>query len=335
MKREYRVLGRQLVVGLFLACSALSSQAFAAGNPAAEALFERGRSFMAEQKYAEACAAFEASQELEVGIGTLLYLGSCYEKQNKVATAWATFREAQALAASRQDDREELALQRIKALEPRISHIVLNVRDDNRVDGLEVKIDRQKIPAGVWGASIPIDAGKRVVEITAPGRKPHRAEITIASDGETFDFQIPLLEPLPKSAPASAEPVHTPSNVVSDRPLNRGGTQRTVGWSMGGVGLAALVAGSVLGIQAKRKNDDSKAECPREVELCSPKGVALRDDARGYAVGSNIAFAVGGGLLATGFVLLLTAPSNTNSTALTLRPSALGTGADMSLRGAF
>jgi hypothetical protein len=43
--------------------------------------------------------------------------------------------------------------------------------------------------------------------------------------------------------------------------------------------------------------------------LCTQRGVDLREEAESYALGSTIGFAAGGGLVITGLVLLLTAPS--------------------------
>ncbi len=45
---------------------------------AAEALFSEGRSLSAKGRYAEACPKFEASQQLDPGLGTMLNLAECY-----------------------------------------------------------------------------------------------------------------------------------------------------------------------------------------------------------------------------------------------------------------
>src|SRR4051812_16548065 len=75
--------------------------AFADGatdRPEAEALFDQGRRLLAAGNYAAACPKLEASNRLDPGIGTMLNLGDCYEKNGQTASGWAAFREAAAAA---------------------------------------------------------------------------------------------------------------------------------------------------------------------------------------------------------------------------------------------
>src|SRR4051794_20217691 len=61
---------------------------------AAESLFDQGRDAMRKSDFARACGLLERSQKLDPAVGTLLYLGECYERSGRTASAWATFREA-------------------------------------------------------------------------------------------------------------------------------------------------------------------------------------------------------------------------------------------------
>src|SRR5215510_1523736 len=74
-----------------------------AESQAAEALFRQAKSLMAQGQYGEACEKFSASQSLEPGLGTLLFLGDCYEHAGRFASALSTFAEARKFAQSRGD----------------------------------------------------------------------------------------------------------------------------------------------------------------------------------------------------------------------------------------
>src|SRR3954468_8607529 len=80
----------------FVFVSSIATSAFAQDNSRAQALFDDGRRLMNEGHFAEACPKLAASQKLDPGAGTLMNLATCYEKNNQLASAWATFKEAAA-----------------------------------------------------------------------------------------------------------------------------------------------------------------------------------------------------------------------------------------------
>src|SRR5262249_6268917 len=97
---------------------------------------------------------------------------------------------------------------------------------------------------------------------------------------------------------------------------SRGGTQRTVGIIVGGVGVVGVVVGSLFGLKAKSKNDQSKDDCkPSAPNDCSAAGVNLRNQALDAAKVANVGLIVGGVALATGVVLFFTAPSGKSESA--------------------
>ena len=79
----------------FVACSlALSSPARSQSLDrvaAAEALFEQGRTLVEAGQLADACPRFLASQQLDPGVGTLLWLADCYALTGRRAQAEALF----------------------------------------------------------------------------------------------------------------------------------------------------------------------------------------------------------------------------------------------------
>src|SRR5262252_9083843 len=97
-------------------------------EPAARALFMEGRKLAASGDYTRACAKFEASYQLDPGIGTNFNLADCYEHTGRIASAWTRFLEvAAATRLANQPERERIARARAGALEPRLAHLVVNV----------------------------------------------------------------------------------------------------------------------------------------------------------------------------------------------------------------
>src|SRR5437899_11188432 len=100
LRSATRATALALVVSMVSMVS-IGSPAFAQSGSvivAAEALFEQGRELMTAQKFSDACPKFADSQKLDPKSSTLLNLANCYEKAGRSATAWATYREAAALA---------------------------------------------------------------------------------------------------------------------------------------------------------------------------------------------------------------------------------------------
>src|ERR1044071_7524440 len=118
-----RRVGYLWFVAAFVATSPIRAQS-ASDKATAEALFGEGRRLMAQANYRDACPKFEASLKLDPGVGAMLNLADCYEKNGQTASAWAEFLEASSaarVAGSR--DREELARSRAAALEPKLSRL--------------------------------------------------------------------------------------------------------------------------------------------------------------------------------------------------------------------
>lgn len=283
----------------------------------AEALFSAGRDLMAAGKFDEACAKFEASQKLDAGLGTLLYLADCYERANRLASAWATFKEAESIAMGRNDQsRAQIAKDRYTKLEPRLTKVVIKVADGNDAETV-VKHHGHVVPRESWGIALPVDAGDQTVEASAPGRKPWSKTVKIDGEGTTVPLEVPVLEvdtTKPEAPPGPAPATNAAPPGDQGTQGSRGGTQRTVGLVVGGVGVVGIVVGSIFGLKAKSKNDQSKNDCkPGNPNDCSAAGVDLRNQALDAAKVATVGMVVGGVALAGGIVLFFTAPSGSSA----------------------
>lgn len=302
----------------------------ATDSATAESLFNEALALLESKRPAEACPKLEASQRLDPGVGTLLYLADCYQQLGRTASAWATFREAAYMAKDRKDDREPVAVESAKALEPKLSYLTLEVTPPEGVT-LEIKRDGQVIPEAVWNTAIPVDPGPHTVQVNAPGKKPWSTTITVGEGPRQESVVIPALEdaPLPPPTPLSAPP-------VDQGPEPPYSTQKTVGWVVLGAGSAGLITGGVLALLARGNDSDADAECrPDQRGLCNPAGVKLGESAETKATWAGISAGVGLAAIGAGVTLLLTASPTSESAALSVSARLRGDGAELSLRRTF
>lgn len=300
MKRA--VVAFAFVAGLAFAPSVRAQSG--ADAALAEQLFREARALMTAGRYAEACPKLAESQRIDPGVGTLINLGECYEKDGKIASAWASYTEAGPMARRLgQRDRARFAEARATALAASLSYVTLHVATS--ASAPVVTLDDKAIPAVAWGTSIPIDAGHHSVSATASDRKPWRRDFDVETSkpGTKIVIDIPPLEPIP---PPKVEPEPKHEVAPKAEPARPSQAQPTLGWVSIGVGGAAAVTGGVFGFLAKSKYDETSAHCT-EID-CDATGVDLTQQARGRATASTVFFAAGGALLAAGVVLLLTAP---------------------------
>lgn len=279
----------------------------------AERLFLEGKALMQERQYERACEKLKASYDLDrTATGTLLNLALCHEQINRPATAWAEFRQVAAESAGRREDRVLLAREHEAKLASILSQVRIVVPPAARVEGLTLALDGgAPIGEAAWGTEVPIDPGRHVIAVSAPGKVTRPLAFVV---GAVSDKQVVTVEPLVDPPPAVAgEDAAEQARLASLR------TRRVVGLSLGGAGLLAAGAGLAFGALASGKNGDATEGCPNDV--CESSDA--RDDARSalssaktFATLSTITVVAGGALLVSGVALFLTsrAPS-TNSTA--------------------
>ena len=307
---------------LFVVHSAGAQGGGASNRAAAEALFNSGRSLAASGKYAEACPKFEASQQLDPGLGTLLNLAECYEKLGKTASAWAEYREAIPLArAAGSKVRLDLATERAAALESRLSTLTIRAMGGaEEPTGLEVRRDGLPVQPAELGSPIPVDPGPHTIEAAAPGKQKWSATVQIA-DASKLAIEVPQLKPLSEASPLQpAKPIEAPP---LDQGAHSGSTQRTLGIVVGAAGVVSLGIGAVFGLGASSKWSDAKSKCSAYPYGCSQESLDDRSSAESKASVATVLFIVGGAAVAGGAVLWLTAGhSQEKNVALGVGPGA-------------
>lgn len=321
-----------------------------AQKAAAEALFEEGAQLLEAGDTDGACSKFQASLELDPALGTTLRLADCLDRAGKTASAWATFREAAAMARARgQQERVDIAQRRIVDLEARLSRLRLVLTPATQeLPGLKVSLNGIVVPEGTWGSALPVDPGLQRIHVEAPQHEAQLIEVRVQRPSQV-EVEIPDLKPLPEKPPlpradmaleTAAAPDSTdrlpqsapaPSRVEADP----GRAHRIAAYISGAAGLAALGVGGYFTYRAYDLNQRSLGHCiSGEPNSCSPHGKALRDDARGAGTLATVITVAGGSALAASVVLFVVAPRQ-EGPSMQLSGQASNNGAALQLEGVW
>ncbi|MBX3260418.1 MAG: hypothetical protein KF782_12060 [Labilithrix sp.] len=239
----------------------------------AEKLFHSGEEKFDGGDYAGACDDFSESLKLGPKLGTLLNLALCHETIGKPVTAWHEFSHAAAWAAQNgQRDRHEFAAEHVRALEPKLPRVVLQLPADRAISGLD--LDGEPVPEPRWYLPLYLDPGEHRLGVTAPGKQ--RATVAFRVTASPSD-QVVYVPPL------------ADERVATSPPAARDGTRRALGLAGLGVGAAGVVTGAVFGALAIAADE---------------RDPAVRD----RATAATAAFVAGAAFAAVGGWLLWTSP---------------------------
>jgi hypothetical protein len=313
---------RAAAAGVTVAFALGMSPAARADTPAApsraDVLFTTAKHLRDAGQYEDACPKFAETEQLEPGVGVMLYLADCYQHTGHSANAWAEFRKAERLARDRNDKRADVAQARAAALEPKINRLTIAVPDPSKHAGVEVAVDGTHIPQDHWNTALPTDPGEHAVAITVPGQAPRTVHVRL-DEGATLT--VPVFEDASASAPAATSPPGTAPAPAEATAPSEPEPQRAAGKTRTYVGVGLLGLGSV-GVAVGAGLLDVKNQAISKNQT---------SDAGTF---SAVAFAVGGAAFVSAVVLYLTAPRD-RSAALTLSPTPMASGGGAVLRGTF
>lgn len=254
---------------------------------AAEALFDAAKSLMQAGRFSEACPKFAASQAMDPAVGTRLNLADCLEKLGHTASAWAEFRAAAAAARAKgQTDRVEIAQKRASSLERELVRLSVVVPSGSHT-AVQIRKNGSVLERGSWGAALPVDPGRHVIEASILEKTVFRTEVDVPDKpGTIITTTLPVLE---------------------DSSISRRRVQRGFAITLGTASVVSLIAGSVLFASAIVRNSDSMAHC-RFDNVCDSTGVALRSNAVAIGNAATAAFAIGAATGLGAIVLHTTMP---------------------------
>jgi hypothetical protein len=349
--------------GLAIILGLIPTLAVAQPDPKAEARahYDRGVTLAKGQAYAEAVVEFNRAYQLSPNYAVLFNLGQAYVGMGQPVYAVDTLTRylsegGKAVPSSRRKQVEADIAQQ----ERRIAAVTIQASQAGaviRIDGIEVGRSPMQAP-------IRVNAGAHVFAAALAGYKPWEQSLELA--GREQRTVAIVFEPLPApasappvaivpqmqgpSAPATAPPASIagapgPAPLTSTEPpatdLNAGAAPapttrsgRIAAYVVGGLGLASLATGTVFGIRAITKMDDSDKECPQE--QCSQRGVDLSKEARTSALIADIT--LGAGLAAVGvatYLFLRSPKASTTTSGIQVAPEVGPNRAGVALGGVW
>ncbi|MBS2014333.1 MAG: hypothetical protein JST00_15710 [Deltaproteobacteria bacterium] len=290
---------RGLAVGIATAL-ALGAPAASAATPEeeAEALITRGVELREQHKDDEALALFKEALAKSPTPRARAQVALAEQALGLWVLAEADLANALSVSTDPWIAKNKAALEGALAIVRR--HLgSLDVRGQ---EGAELVLDG--VPLGVLPLREPlrVEAGRRVLEIRAKGYYSTTRTLEVPAGGiarETVTLVV---------APPDADPSGRPGDrmIVSDPDPGR--TQRLLGWTFAGTGLALGVTGTVAILVRKGIVDDYNELCPglgaAQPASCEDK----IDSARTWMTVSIITYVAGGIFLTGGAVLVATAP---------------------------
>src|SRR5439155_25949494 len=110
--------------------------------------------------------------------------------------------------AANDDRRRAEAARRAAQLEAKMATLVIDV--GHRVDGMVVRRDGVLVDTAAWNVPVPIDPGRYVVSVEAPGFAPWRTEVAIDTATKKRTLVVPPLA----RAPVTETNGHTSSPIA-------------------------------------------------------------------------------------------------------------------------
>jgi len=245
-------------------------------------------------------------------------LAACEAERGRIATAIARYDEALALIAAlpkdsqgEEQDREKAAREHKAALLPDVPLLTLKL-PKSAPQGTVVARDGAALAPAALGVAVPLDPGEHVVSTQAPGGPMTEIHVTLRK-GEKKQLTLPVQIQTARGAPLS------PTNEALERPPatappEDGPSGRRVGaWVAGGLGLAGLAIGGVMGGLAIGRKGVVDHNC--QDTICNEAGKAAADSLKRFGLASTIGFSAGIAGAGIAAVLFLTEPARRKRTA--------------------
>jgi hypothetical protein len=260
----------------------------------AETLFREGRKALDAGDWTTACAKFSESQRLEPAPGTLVNVARCEERAGKLLMAVEHFRTA-ASGFTRAEARKA-ATDKANEIEGKIGKLTLSRKglpDGARVRDGDAPVTQFETPQRV-------DPGTHTVTVEFEGHEAWTREVVVP-EGGSVEVALEVGKKKAVNAPPSREPRLVEPPKTGPSPL------RPIGIVTVGVGGAALIAGSVIGILALGSSSTYKERCDAQ-NRCDQEGFDAASALKWQTPASTVLILGGAALVVGGAVLYFVAP---------------------------
>ena len=152
--------------------------------------------------------------------------------------------------------------------------IVFTAKDASGADvgAVSVTMDGQPLADKLDGGAIAVDPGQHVFAFTVAGRAPVTRALILA-EGDKNRREIIELEgdaARPAASPATTPPAASTPPTDTPPPLpDHGGRTRTIGFIVGGTGIAMLGVGTALGFVALSQKSSANGACGGQGSVCA------------------------------------------------------------------
>jgi tetratricopeptide (TPR) repeat protein len=248
----------------------------------------------------------------------------CEENLGRLVAALGDYELA--AADARAENAEKVAEEvdgRLEALRQRIPRIV--VQRGEGADAASVSLDGVPIGDAVIGTPMSADPGPHVIEASASGFIAFKRSLKIAE--RQTETVIIELEPQPEEKTADAGP--------KVKPEPSSGGARTVGFVLGGIGLASFAASGAFFYLRSTAIEDLDKACGSDRQGCPASSRNRVDEGKLYTTLGNVGLAVGAVGVGVGLALILTSGGSSEQASLRISPSAVGSLAGATVSGSF
>jgi hypothetical protein len=329
-----------LLAGTFCLVSLpASAEPTPADRETARAMVLDGRAKMQKQDYAGALRSFQAAHDT-MGVPTTgldlakaqVALGLLIEARDlllKVTRLPAAANEPEAFSNAR-IEAGELA----QSLAGRIPSLIVIIKGPPADTPVKLTIDGATIPTSALRLPRKINPGPHKLAASAPGFEAREVAVAVL-EGTTRPFEVALNAiGAAASGPAPATAV---APVEQPAALPDSSSRSIAPWIVGGVGVAGLAVGGILGAVVLGEKSTTDKECNQVTLKCPADAVSAANTGRTLGPISTVGFIVGGLGVGVSAVWLLTrGPAKGEAPATVgMGPAVTASGAGWRLQGTW